>query len=286
MHVAKGARMKELLGVSGPEARLRGLVGERLGLRPSALPDARLTAALKGLDVEQLAGLPALPTTAPAWQTVVDALVVGETNFFRQRAWFAQLEEHALGTLIAARQQAGRRRLRIWSAGCATGEEPYGIALVVRRLLRGLGDWDVRIVGTDVSTAALDAARLGRYRTWSLREVEPDVQSYAFTAVDDGRFELDPAVRAAVTFAPLNLAEGAPLPLPLVCGDVDLAICRNVLMYLTPDAQRVATSRLAGALALGGWLAVAPLEANTEWFPTLRVVNVPSAIFFHREAAA
>lgn len=268
-----------------PRLRLRDLVARRVGLRASALDDARIDAALARIG-DALTRLPELPTHASAWQQVVDALVIGETNFFRQRAWFAQLEEHALGTLIAARQRSGRRRLRIWSAGCATGEEPYGIALVVRRLLRGLGHWDVRIVGTDVNAASLDAARLGRYRAWSLRELEPEVRAYAFTAVDGGRFALDPAVRAAVTFAPLNLAEGEPLPAPLARGDVDLAICRNVLMYLTPEAQRAVTGRLAGALAPDGWLAVAPLEANPEWFPGLRVVNVPSAIFFRLEAAA
>lgn len=265
--------------------RLRDLVGERLGLRASALPDSRIDVALGRLESD-LTTLSTLPTTAPAWQTVIDALVVGETNFFRQRAWFAQLEEHALAALIAARGRGGRRRLRIWSAGCATGEEPYGIALVVRRLLRGLGHWDVRIVGTDVNVASLDAARLGRYRAWSLRELEPEMRTYTFTPVEGGRFELDRAVRAAVTFATLNLAEDEPLPAPLVRGDVDLVICRNVLMYLTPDAQRIATSRLAGALGPDGWLAVAPIEANPEWFPQLHVVNVPSAIFFRREATA
>ena len=265
--------------------RLRDLVGERLGLRASALPDARIDVALGRLEGD-LTTISTLPANAPAWQPVIDALVVGETNFFRQRAWFAQLEEHALAALIAARGRNGRRRLRIWSAGCATGEEPYGIALVVRRLLRGLGHWDVRIVGTDLNAASLDAARLGRYRAWSLRELEPELRTYTFTPVEGGRFELDPAVRAAVTFATLNLADDEPLPAPLVRGDVDLVICRNVLMYLTPEAQRIATSRLAGALGPNGWLAVAPLEANPEWFPRLRVVNVPSAIFFRREATA
>jgi len=265
---------------------LRELFSQRFGLRASALPDARVDAALAHLAAGELAALPSLADASPPWQRLVDALVVGETNFFRQRPWFARLEEFVLAPLIAARQGSALRRLRIWSAGCASGEEPYSVALAVRRLLRGLGEWDVRIVGTDVSAAFLEAARRATYRPWALREVDPELRERAFRPAGGGRFELDPAIRAMVSFAPHNLAAGAPLPIPLARGDVDLAICRNVLMYLTPECGRIVASGITAALAPGGWVAVAPLEANSEWFPELRVVNVPSAIFFQRGGSA
>lgn len=266
--------------------RLRERVAERFGLRDSALSDQRVDAALALLGAAQLDALPSLPDGAPAWQHALDQLVVGETNFFRQRPWFARLEEVVLAPLIADRMRTGCRRLRIWSAGCATGEEPYSLALVLRRLLQGLGEWDVRIVGTDVSSAFLAAARRAVYRPWALREVDPELRARAFHSVDRGCFELAPAMRANVSFAVHNLAADVPLPPALALGDVDLAVCRNVLMYLEPEQQRAVARRLARTLAPGGWLAVAPIEANREWFPELTLVNAPSAIFFHREEAA
>ena len=271
--------------------RLRDLVGVRLGLRTSSLPDARVDGALLRLlhgDAAAapelaLATLPALPFTDPAWQRVIGALVVGETNFFRQRSWFTQLEEHVLKPLVAAGKAT--RRLRVWSAGCASGEEPYSVAIALHRLIEDPGDWDIRIVGTDASLDLLAAAGRASYRAWSLRELDPDARNRFFTAAGEGRFALAPALRAMVSFAPFNLTDGAPVHAEVLRGGVDLVLCRNVLMYLTADEQPAVSRRLAGYVAPAGWLAVAPLEANTEWFHGLTPVNVPSAIFFRREGA-
>lgn len=268
--------------------RLRELMGEHFGLRASALPDARLDDALARLaaldpsaPVDALvARLPQLGLEAPAWQRVVGALVVGETNFFRQRAWFAQLERHVLMPLIEA--NGATKRLRIWSAGCATGEEPYGIAIRLRALLDDVDAWDIRLTGTDVSCELLAAADRARYRSWSLREVDAAERERWFTATDDRRFTPAPDVRAMVTFAPRNLAAALPAPAVFAPGGVDLVICRNVLMYLDAAAQTRVAQRLSSYVAPGGWLVTAPLEANADWFPGLTLVNVPSAIFFHR----
>src|SRR5208282_5524242 len=110
----------------GDRARLRELATARLGLAPSALVDARIDSALARLNAQNVAleGLATLAFTTPAWQSVIGAVTIGETNFFRQPAWFAQLEQQILRPALAREP----RRLRIWSAGCATGEEAYSLA--------------------------------------------------------------------------------------------------------------------------------------------------------------
>jgi chemotaxis protein methyltransferase CheR len=268
--------------------RLRQLATERLGLAATALPDARVDAALERMSLDgpspaqHLDALASLASDAPAWQPVIEALVVGETSFFRHTAWFLQLERRVLKPLIDTCRETGVKRLRIWSAACATGEEAYSIAIILDRLLQRFGDWDIRIIGTDVNAAFVAAARVARYRAWSLRELDANTRLRYFQKTGDGRFELVPEIRAMVSFETLNLVDAPPHDGPDI-AECDLIICRNVLMYLSPESQRAVADRLAGNLALHGWLAVTPVEAEPDWFRSLERVNVPSAIFFRRD---
>jgi chemotaxis protein methyltransferase CheR len=276
--------------VSLRRERLRRLVTQRLGLASTVLQDFRIDVALKQLTgerqgrspIEDIDGLEALGCDEPAWQRVIAALVVGETSFFRQASWFSQLEQHVLSALFETSRRAGTKRLRIWSAACATGEEPYSIAIILDRLAHGQGDWDIRILGTDINAAFIDAARRARYRSWSLRELDSDVRARYFHEVQPGLFELTRAIRDMVTFESLNLVDTASAERGQI-EEWDLIICRNVLMYLSAEHQPAVAGRLAGHLATHGWLAVAPLEAEPEWFRSLARINVPSAIFFRRD---
>jgi chemotaxis protein methyltransferase CheR len=266
--------------------RLRQLATDRLGLASSALVDARIDDALSRLGgnvAEALDALTSLSFDTPLWQTVVAALTIGETNFFRQPGWFSQLEQQVLGPAIERRRASGPKHLRIWSAGCATGEEAYSLAMLVARLLRGTQGWSISIVGTDLNTAALGEARRGVYREWSLRDVDAATRLLHFQRLASGRFELAPATRALVRFQTLNLAADEPWTDPRL-SNLDLIVCRNVLMYLSPERQRAVAQRLIASLAPDGWIATAPAEATADWFRPLTPVNVPSAVLFRRAA--
>jgi chemotaxis methyl-accepting protein methylase/chemotaxis signal transduction protein len=256
-----------------------------LGFATSALPDTRVDEALRALHDTPLEHLAALPFEGPQWQAVIAALTIGETNFFRQPAWFAQLERQILGPAIAQRSAAGPQRLRLWSAGCASGEEAYSLAILVLRLLRDRHDWEISILGTDLCAAFIDEARRAEYREWSLREVDEFARLQHFRRLDSGRFELLPATRNLVTFELLNLAGNEPWTDPRLV-DLDLIVCRNVLMYLAPHYQQLVAQRLIARLAPDGWLATAPAEATAEWFRPLTPVNVPSAVLFRRTPPA
>jgi chemotaxis protein methyltransferase CheR len=253
------------------------------------MPDARVDSALMALTpaggaAATLDALSTLAINAPLWQAVINALTVGETNFFRQPGWFAQLEGQILRPAIERRRENGPKDLRIWSAGCASGEEAYSLAMIVMRLLPRTDDWQISIVGTDVSDASLATAQRAVYREWSLRDVDASVRQQHFHKLASGRFELQATTRAMVTFEPLNLAAAEAWDARLT--GFDLIVCRNVLMYFAPERQRAIAQRLVERLAPDGWLATAPAEATAEWFQPLTPVNVPSAVLFRHASAA
>lgn len=181
-------------------------------------------------------------------------LTVSETYFFRNKEQFRALAETALPDRIAARGDT--RALRVLSAGCSSGEEPYSIAILLRE--RGLdAGMNVSIRGIDVNPTVLSKATAGRYSTWSLRETPEDVRRRWFTS--EGRdWLLARSIRDGVTFEEKNISFDDPSVWP--AGFYDVVLCRNVLMYFVPSAARKIVARIAASLAPGGYLFVGHAE--------------------------
>jgi chemotaxis protein methyltransferase CheR len=173
-------------------------------------------------------------------------LSVGETYFFRNRDQFRALE-----AMLRDRAAAGRRHLRVLSAGCASGEEPYSIAMLARETLGAAGGSGISIVAFDINPEALRRAGEGRYADWSLRETVPDMQRKYFRSEGKQHVVID-EVRAMVRFEQRNL--GRPDPGFWCARAFDVIFCRNVLMYFTPEAARRVVDRLSASLAAGGHL--------------------------------
>lgn len=182
-------------------------------------------------------------------RALAEELTVNETFFFRNTDNFRALAEHVLPELF--RKRASERRLRILSAGCASGEEPYSIAISVREALSDLDRWEVKIIGVDLSPSMLAKASLAHYSAWSLRATSARVQSRYFCS--EGKVSvLDSTVRAMVTFEERNLTEDNPFLWQ--SAGYDLVFCRNVMMYFTPEVQRRVVGRIAKSLLPGGFL--------------------------------
>jgi chemotaxis protein methyltransferase CheR len=238
--------------------RFRAFLVTRLGLQFEDGKAGDLTeylrrrmkaASLHSFD-DYLARLTGEATFPEEVRAIGDQLTVGETYFFRNPNHFRAVREQVL-----ARAQG--RALRILSAGCASGEEAYTLAIVAREVLGATEAAKVRIVGIDINPTLLDRARRGRYTPWSLRATPIEAQERWFRTTD-GHFELDEGVRAAVSFEERNLMEDDPRfwsP-----GAFDLIFCRNVLIYFSPEAVRAAVARFAGALAPGGHLFLGDAE--------------------------
>ena len=180
-------------------------------------------------------------------QKVVEALLNNETYFFRDRAPFDVLQRYALPELAKRRQKS--KRLRIWSAGCSTGQEVYSLAMLFAEQPADWLGWTIDILGTDVSTGCVDRARAGSYSQFEVQRglgINQMIKWFEETA--DGWRAVEP-LRKPVRFQVHNILEPSPHP-----GDFDIVLCRNVLLYLSPEKKTLAFERIAGAMAEDGWL--------------------------------
>ena len=180
-------------------------------------------------------------------QMVVEALLNNETYFFRDRAPFDLLARYALPELAQKRQKS--KRIRIWSAGCSTGQEAYSLGMLFAEDPEKWRGWTIDILGTDVSTSCVDRARNGTYSQFEVqRGLGINQMIKWFEECADGWRAIE-AVRRPLRFQVHNLLEPPPHP-----GGFDIVLCRNVLLYLNPEKKALAFERLASALAGDGWL--------------------------------
>jgi chemotaxis protein methyltransferase CheR len=237
------------------EERFRDTVRAILGLQ---FEDARLDevgallrhrTAATGTDVPGYLRLLGGPAGAAEARAVAEVLTVGETYFFRNEEQFGAMTEVAIPELL--RRRSGRPRLRVLSAGCSSGEEPYSVAMLLRDAFPELLASDLRVTAIDVNPARLARARAGRYSPWSLRETPERVRDRWFRPEGSG-FVIDDQIRRSVTFEERNLL--ADDPLFWQEDAFDLVLFRNVGMYFPPEVMQAVTRRIARALAPGGFL--------------------------------
>ncbi|MDO9080888.1 MAG: CheR family methyltransferase, partial [Desulfuromonadales bacterium] len=191
------------------------------------------------------------PESRQEFKKLVALLTIGETSFFRFDPHFAALIEKVIPELIKYHQES--RRLRIWSAGCSTGEEAYSLAITLLHHFPQLVDWDITILGTDISQQSLAAARQGHYQDRTLRNVTPKLLAEWFVK-DDSDWTVTDRLRALTRFSFLNLqSESYPNP-KNGTTECDLIFCRNVMIYFRPETVRAVVSRLRRALRPGGYL--------------------------------
>jgi chemotaxis protein methyltransferase CheR len=208
---------------------------------------------------------------------LITELTVGETYFFRDPAHFAFVRDTILPEL--PRWQGATHTLRAWSAGCATGEEAYSLAILLTE--QGLAH-RAQILASDLSCSALRRARAGVYRQWSLRAMEESLRARYFLPRDD-RWELMEPIRRQVHFEHLNLAHPNYPSLGSGVWGMDLIFCRNVLIYFSPDAVRAVGTRLIASLREGGWLIAGPADPPLGDVEGCEAVVTPEGVYYRRE---
>lgn len=224
-------------------AQISTLIGDRLGLCFGEKELYRLPKQLAG-QMEQfelenhgeyyqrLATAESI--LAPIWQGLIAVLTNTESCFFRDEGQFKLLRTQILPELI--RRRSPERQLTLWSAGCATGEEAYSLAILLKSLIPNIEQWRIQVWGTDINAEALQVASKGHYGDWSFRSYVPLTHYRDFTQVDH-EYVVKPNLQRLTHFAPLNLlAVNSPLPEGL--EDVDLILCRNVFIHF--DRQAIA----------------------------------------------
>lgn len=238
--------IKRITGINLSESK-RQMVERRLGgrLRALGLTDyAEYLQHLESGDAEEI-------------EQFVNAVTTNLTSFFRENHHF-----EFLAKLLAERDSspgAGERRLRIWSAGCSTGEEPYSIAATLHEGLRSIPAWDVRILATDLDSAVLQRAQAGVYSLNHLdRLPRPELRRWFLRGAGDhaDSVRVKPALSGLISFRQLNLLEHWPMR-----GPFDVIFCRNVMIYFDKETQRRLVDRFADMLVDNGHLFIGHSES-------------------------
>jgi len=192
----------------------------------------------------------------------LDSVSTNLTYFFREPKHFDFLDQDFLPDLISTKSKNNSKRLRVWSAGCSTGEEPYSLAMCILEHLSDARQWDFRILATDISTRVLEIAAAGKYPKDKVEKVPPQSRQKYFQK-HGGRecpiqFEIVPALKQIVTFRRLNLKAQFPFS-----GPFDFIFCRNVMIYFDKKTQQDLVNKMAGYLSEGGCLFVGHSESLT-----------------------
>lgn len=211
-------------------------------------------------------------------EQLVKTLTIHVSQFFRNPSTFQALQHEVLPAILAEKERTGSRALRLWSAGCACGEEAYSLALLLRETTPGaLGRYATTIYGTDIEPECLRVAREGRYPAASLRSV-PAHWRQRYFAPAGPRYAVGPELRDLVHFKRHNILDPAPF------GRIDLVIFRNVLIYMADSLQEQVLIGFHGALNAGGYLILGKVEGLAGSAKDLFApVNVPERIYRKRE---
>jgi chemotaxis protein methyltransferase CheR len=242
---------------------------------------ARRLTALRIDDCQQyLDWLTQGPSGTAELDSLAASLTIGETFFFRHQEFFDALRGHVIPRLI--NQNRRRPRLRIWSAGCAIGAEPYSVSILLRReFATELADWDVSILGTDINRKFLAQAERGEFGDWALRSVPDELRASCF--VRSGQtWTIRDAYRRDMTFQYHNLVQHPFFAFPDEQSEFDLILCRNVMIYFEPTVVRRLVNQFHDTLGQGGWFVVGPAEPSVGLFRAFETVNLPGVVLYRK----
>jgi len=198
----------------------------------------------------------------------INSISTNHTRFFREEHHFAHFAPNVAGAFVHATSGAGGGRLRVWSAGCSTGEEPYTIALVLRREIADVERRDVRILATDIDTEVLAKASAGEYSAAALEEIPDTFWPHIHSIDGEQRIAMGDELRSLITFRRLNLIEPWPFK-----GLFDAIFCRNVLIYFDNETKAALIDRFLNQIRPGGWLYLGHSESLIKPHPGLRLVG-------------
>lgn len=212
------------------------------------------------------------------YEALLEKLLTQETTFFRYPAVFEAFEKHVLPELHVKKFWRNPRTLRVWSAGCSTGEEPYSIAIAVLDTLSFADAWEVEILATDVGRQALKVAERGIYAGRSIASVNPKQLATHFSPANGG-YQVKNRIRKIVSFAQMNLAS------PVYVGRMDLIFCMNVLIYFSEERRRALVQRFYDALEPGGYLFLGHSESISKMPVKFQAIVLGDCIMYRKPTA-
>ena len=212
------------------------------------------------------------------YEALLERLLTQETSFFRYPAVFDAFEKRVLPELHAKKFWKNPRTLRVWSAGCSTGEEPYSIAITVLDSLSFADAWDVEILATDVGRHALKHAERGVYSGRGIASLNERQIAAHFTSTEKG-LQVKPRLRKMISFTQMNLAA------PVYVGRMDLVFCMNVLIYFSEERRREVVQRFFDVLEPGGYLFLGHSESLSKMPVRFQAIVLGDCILYRKPTA-
>lgn len=213
--------------------------------------------------------------------SLFNIITTNETCFFRDHSQLQVFQSTVLTDIVQKLKDKGNRKLRIWSAACSTGEEPYTLSMMVKEKLSApeYKDWDIEIHGSDISEAVLTSARRGEYNDYSVRNVPPQYLSKYFSKNVSGKYIINPEIKRPVRFSNINLSDDSALRL---YRGVDIIFCRNVLIYFNESSKKKVISSLYNSLVPGGYLFIGHSESLFNVTRAFNIVSVDSNLIYKK----
>lgn len=232
--------------------------GVSLGVEKRAFLESRLRRRMDELGIkngyEYYCAISAANGRSNELPTLLDSLMICETSFFRNKPQFDLLKDVVLPDLVNKKVRAGTRLIRVWSAGCSTGQEPYSAVITLLESLPDLDSWTIRVFASDLSFTALERAQCGLYRPDQLKGIDPHCIARYFRE-ENGHYVMTERVRNRVIFDYHNLKHDNGL------RGLDIVFCRNVMIYFDAEEQRRLVNRFANCLVPGGFLFLGHAES-------------------------
>lgn len=195
------------------------------------------------------------------WGRLTTEITNTESFFFRDKGQFKLLKNHIFPELI--RRKSKSKTIRVCSAGCSTGEEPYSIAMLLNELIPNFRDWDIIILGIDINMEAVKKAKAGVYRPWSFRGIDQDLQQRFFERTNE-QYHISDDIKKIVRFQTGNLLDSSSLDPLSDIRDMDLILCRNVFIYFSNSAVKTVLNKFYNALSPSGYLLVGHAELYSQ----------------------
>ncbi len=212
---------------------------------------------------------------------LIAAITVGESYFFRDDRQFALLRNRLLPELIERKRECGEFSLRVWSAGCSNGQEVYSLAILLDQLLVDRAAWSLHLLGTDINTGSLSKAFHGRFGSWSMRATPDGLRERYFKKSGED-FELIPQIRRQVQFSYLNLTNDDFPSILTGTNAIDLILCRNVFIYLTPSTVHTVMTKFSASLQMGGLLLLGASDIPSKEIRELKLEQLDGQFYFRR----
>lgn len=281
--------MENDLPMTSDEFRMiRDFIHERSGLffaeNKMYLVKNRLQKRMEELDIKTVRDYfyhVKYDTSQKEFNVLMDLVTTNETSFFRNEPQLLSFSDEALSLVLKRKAERGQKTLRIWSAGCSTGEEPYTLAMILIDKIPNLTAWNAEIIASDISEEVLQKARMGIYSGLTLRNVNQVALSKHFVREGDN-YRVNPAVRSLVKFSHLNLNDQRKISL---MSDLDVVFCRNVMIYFSDDVKRQLVRGVFNSLVPGGYFYIGHSETLHGISKAFKLVYFKNALVYQKDVA-